>query len=174
MIGYGPESSHFVIELTYNYGVKSYELGNEFGGITIRSKEVLERAKQHSWPTTAALNGTTELASPDGYKFFIVNEPQPVDSGKIEITKYFETISNLLQLCVDPVISTTLHSTSISKTIQYWNEVLNMKVLSKDTKTAVFSYDEKFQLKFNEIGKHQPFKIPTYLLTHLFTNSLIY
>lgn len=27
MIGYGPESSHFVIELTYNYGVKEYELG---------------------------------------------------------------------------------------------------------------------------------------------------
>lgn len=28
MVGYGPESSHFVIELTYNYGVKSYEMGN--------------------------------------------------------------------------------------------------------------------------------------------------
>lgn len=27
MIGYGPESTHFVLELTYNYGVKSYELG---------------------------------------------------------------------------------------------------------------------------------------------------
>ncbi|EDX18497.1 GD15515 [Drosophila simulans] len=26
MVGYGPESSHFVIELTYNYGVSSYEL----------------------------------------------------------------------------------------------------------------------------------------------------
>ena len=27
MIGYGPESNHFVIELTYNYGVTSYDLG---------------------------------------------------------------------------------------------------------------------------------------------------
>jgi len=27
MVGYGPESSHFVIELTYNYGVSSYEMG---------------------------------------------------------------------------------------------------------------------------------------------------
>lgn len=27
MIGYGPEDDHFVIELTYNYGVKSYVLG---------------------------------------------------------------------------------------------------------------------------------------------------
>lgn len=27
MIGYGPESTHFVLELTYNYGVKVYEMG---------------------------------------------------------------------------------------------------------------------------------------------------
>ncbi|XP_037930589.1 glyoxalase domain-containing protein 4-like [Teleopsis dalmanni] len=27
MIGYGPESSHFVFELTYNYGVTSYNIG---------------------------------------------------------------------------------------------------------------------------------------------------
>lgn len=30
MIGYGPEDDHFVAELTYNYGVKSYKLGNAF------------------------------------------------------------------------------------------------------------------------------------------------
>lgn len=30
MIGYGPESNHFVIELTYNYGVTSYDLGKIF------------------------------------------------------------------------------------------------------------------------------------------------
>lgn len=27
MIGYGPELNHFVVELTYNYGVTSYDLG---------------------------------------------------------------------------------------------------------------------------------------------------
>lgn len=30
MIGYGPEDNHFVAELTYNYGIKSYKLGNGF------------------------------------------------------------------------------------------------------------------------------------------------
>lgn len=74
MIGYGPESSHFVIELTYNYGVTSYELGNEFGGITIASKDVLKRAKEHNWETKSILNGKTELLSPDGYTFIIVDE----------------------------------------------------------------------------------------------------
>lgn len=27
MLGYGPESSHFHVELIYNYGVSSYDLG---------------------------------------------------------------------------------------------------------------------------------------------------
>ena len=30
MIGYGAEDSHFVLELTYNYGIESYQLGNDF------------------------------------------------------------------------------------------------------------------------------------------------
>uniref|UniRef100_A0A8C6V4V1 Glyoxalase domain containing 4 n=1 Tax=Naja naja TaxID=35670 RepID=A0A8C6V4V1_NAJNA len=30
MVGYGPEDGHFVAELTYNYGVGNYHLGNDF------------------------------------------------------------------------------------------------------------------------------------------------
>lgn len=30
MMGYGPEDNHFVVELTYNYGVKNYKKGNDF------------------------------------------------------------------------------------------------------------------------------------------------
>ena len=30
MAGYGLEDDHFVVELTYNYGIKYYEKGNEF------------------------------------------------------------------------------------------------------------------------------------------------
>ena len=30
MVGYGPEDNHFVVELTYNYGLGSYKLGNDF------------------------------------------------------------------------------------------------------------------------------------------------
>ena len=30
MVGYGPEDSHFVVELTYNYGIKQYQKGNDF------------------------------------------------------------------------------------------------------------------------------------------------
>lgn len=43
MIGYGPEDDHFVIELTYNYGVKSYVLGTRFSrdSYLILSKKML-------------------------------------------------------------------------------------------------------------------------------------
>ena len=30
MVGYGPEDNHFVVELTYNYGLGSYQLGDDF------------------------------------------------------------------------------------------------------------------------------------------------
>lgn len=30
MVGFGPEDYHFVAELTYNYGVGEYKLGNDF------------------------------------------------------------------------------------------------------------------------------------------------
>jgi lactoylglutathione lyase len=34
-VGYGDESEHAVIELTYNYGVDRYDLGSAFGHIAI-------------------------------------------------------------------------------------------------------------------------------------------
>lgn len=77
MIGYGPEDTHFVVELTYNYGVQSYETGNDFLGITIRSGAVLTRAKQQNWPI---LPGNV-VEAPGGYKFHILDEPQPEDKG---------------------------------------------------------------------------------------------
>lgn len=30
MVGFGSEDNHFVAELTYNYGVGEYQLGNDF------------------------------------------------------------------------------------------------------------------------------------------------
>lgn len=30
MVGFGPEDDHFVAELTYNYGVGEYRIGNDF------------------------------------------------------------------------------------------------------------------------------------------------
>jgi lactoylglutathione lyase len=127
MIGYGPEDDHFVIELTYNYGVKSYVLGNDFGGITIRSKEVIERAKASNYPITS----DNVLVSPDGYKFFILPEDQPAS---------------------DPVVSVALNITNLEKSVDYWSNVLNMNLITKSDTSAVLSYKENSaQLKLQKI-----------------------
>lgn len=77
MVGYGPEDTHFVVELTYNYGIKSYDRGNDFISLTVRSQEALERAKKENWPI---LPGDI-LEAPGGYRFKIINEPQPSYKG---------------------------------------------------------------------------------------------
>jgi lactoylglutathione lyase len=77
-IGYGDESSHSVIELTYNYGVDSYDLGKGYGHIAIECEDVYTtcdkiraaggKIVREPGPM---MHGTTILAfveDPDGYK----------------------------------------------------------------------------------------------------------
>lgn len=79
-MGYGPEDTHFVIELTYNYGVDDYKLGNDFLGITLKSSTVLENAKTAGWPVEVE-ETSSYVVAPGGYKFYVIDEPQPVDRG---------------------------------------------------------------------------------------------
>ena len=39
-VGYGDEEHNTVIELTYNYGVEKYEIGNQFGHLAIGVPDV--------------------------------------------------------------------------------------------------------------------------------------
>lgn len=133
MIGYGPESSHFVIELTYNYGVKTYEYGNDFDGITIKSKEVLERARKNNYPITVETNKSV-LRAPDGYTFYIVDEPQPKNG--------------------DPVTRVGIRSSDLDRSLNYWNNVLGMKLIEKSEKRSVLSYgDGQAQLELVKIDE---------------------
>lgn len=132
MIGYGPEASHFVIELTYNYGVKSYDLGNDFGGVTIHSAEIVDRASKAGYPVETG-SGHSVLTSPDGYKFFIVNS---ATSG-----------------AVDPVRKVTLNVTDLERSVKYWHETLQMKQVTKGADSAELTYQEEggFVLKLAKI-----------------------
>jgi len=122
MIGYGPESDNFVIELTYNYGVKQYEMGNDFGGITIKSSDIIKRAKAVNYPIKHE-NGKYLIVSPDGYPFYAIDEQQPNDR--------------------DPIIKLALNVTDLTKSLNYWNKILQMKILSKSDQCAVLAYNEK-------------------------------
>ena len=80
MIGYGIEDTHFVMELTYNYNVESYELGNDYLGIVIASNIAIANAKKYNWPMQQE-GSYSVLKSPDGYPFYLLDEPQSDNTG---------------------------------------------------------------------------------------------
>ena len=134
MVGYGDESTHFVIELTYNYGVKSYKLGNEFGGVTIKSKDVKSRAEANNYPFEQQADGTIVLSAPDGYKFFILNEGAGPDE--------------------DPIKYIIYNVTNLENSIKYWNGLLNQKIIRQNGTKALLSYnDGKFGIEFTQINE---------------------
>lgn len=77
-VGYGPEISHTVLELTYNYGVESYDMGKAYGHIAIEVEDAYaacEKVKQAGGKVIREagpmMHGTTVIAfveDPDGYK----------------------------------------------------------------------------------------------------------
>lgn len=81
-VGYGDESNHTVIELTYNYGVESYDLGKGFGHIALGCDDVYAmcetiRAAGGKIVREAGpmMHGTTIIAfveDPDGYKIELI------------------------------------------------------------------------------------------------------
>ena len=124
MVGYGPEENHFVVELTYNYNISSYKLGNDFQGITIQSSECLERAKTAGWPVKTE-EGRAVLEAPGGYKFFIIPSPQPTTR--------------------DPVLSVAIAVSDMTKSLQYWSGLLGLSVTSASSNTTSLSYQPASQ-----------------------------
>lgn len=109
MIGYGAEDEHFVLELTYNYNISSYKLGNDFQGITIESSEALARARA-SCPAqlVEVKDDRATVLSPSGYKFILLDKPQPKDR--------------------DPVVSVGISVSEMVRSVNYWNQLLGMEV----------------------------------------------
>jgi len=81
-VGYGDESTNAVIELTYNYGVDRYDLGNAYGHIAIAVPNVAqacESVRSQGGKVTREAGpvkgGTTVIAfveDPDGYKIELI------------------------------------------------------------------------------------------------------
>ena len=81
-VGYGDESHGSVIELTYNYGVASYEMGGAFGHIAIAVDNaattcdaVRAAGATVSREAGPVKGGTTVIAfvqDPDGYKIELI------------------------------------------------------------------------------------------------------
>ena len=81
-VGYGDESAHAVLELTYNYGIDKYELGTAFGHVAIEVPDVAAacdavrgRGGKVTREAGPVKGGSTVIAfveDPDGYKIELI------------------------------------------------------------------------------------------------------
>ncbi|MDX5372976.1 MAG: lactoylglutathione lyase [Pseudomonadaceae bacterium] len=82
-VGYGNEAENSVIELTYNWGVDSYELGTGYGHIALEVEDVYKacedirsRGGKITREPGPMKHGTSILAfveDPDGYKIELLS-----------------------------------------------------------------------------------------------------
>ncbi|CAB4011698.1 Hypothetical predicted protein [Paramuricea clavata] len=133
MAGYGPEDDHFVVELTYNYGIKEYKLGNDFQGVTVSSSEAIKRFKNDNSSVLQDLgNGKYKTQSPDGYIFYLVEKDKQQD----------------------PVEKVSLGVSDLSKSVKYWHELLGMKLYEQNSNTALLGYgDEQCKLELVSLAQ---------------------
>ena len=81
-VGYGDEREHAVLELTYNYGIDRYDLGEAYGHIAIAvpdAKAACDAVRAKGGKVTREAGpvkgGTTVIAfvqDPDGYKIELI------------------------------------------------------------------------------------------------------
>ena len=84
-VGYGDERSNAVLELTYNYGVSSYDAGTGYGHVAIAVPDaaaacaaVREKGGNVTREAGPVKGGTTVIAfgqDPDGYKIELIEDP---------------------------------------------------------------------------------------------------
>lgn len=129
MIGYGSEDDHFVLELTYNYTIGKYNLGNDLQHITLGVKKSLfDKAKKElssDDDETKQDGDRFSVRSPDGYKFTVVQN------------KDDDSLQDIREVC--------LSCRDLKKSLKYWADLLKMESSSSEDskKEATLRYAEK-------------------------------
>ena len=127
MVGYGPEDDHFVVELTYNYAVRDYKLGNDFAGFIISGKGLLQNVQETGYPKVEK-DSSFSLLSPDGIKFSVAKDN----------TVFANTEAG-------PVKECCLHVSDLAVSLEYWRDFVQMTLVSKTETEAVLTYSDKQQ-----------------------------
>lgn len=141
MIGYGHEDTNFVIELTYNYEVSDYKLGNDFGGILIKSDKAVKAIKSSSYKIKAEKDGVLNVASPDGHDYFVTKSANQNWNG----------------VGTDEVIKVSVNVSSIDQSLNYWRNVLGMSVYHQSTNSVVLGFgSNQCKLELNQLPSSNP------------------
>ena len=85
-VGYGDETEHSVIELTYNWDTDHYDLGSGFGHIALEVDDVYQAADaikqrggkilREAGPMNAGTTIIAFVADPDGYPIELIGRKQ--------------------------------------------------------------------------------------------------
>ncbi len=83
-IGYGEESDNTVIELTYNWGTDSYDIGNGYGHIALEVDDVYKATEEirqrggkiirDAGPMNAGTTIISFVEDPDGYPIELIGK----------------------------------------------------------------------------------------------------
>jgi len=138
-LGFGPEDSHFVVELTYNYGVDKYDIGTGFGHFAIATQDVYKLVE--------------DIRAKDGV---VTREPGPVKGGKSVIAfvkapdgYIFELIQR--EPTPEPLCQVMLRVGDMDRSIKFYEKACGMKCLRKidnpDYKytLAMMGYDDEYK-----------------------------
>ena len=125
MIGYGPEDDHFVLELTYNYGIEGYRLGNDLNHIAIESclayNNLTSTNNLHPYSKVDGFSNLIEAKAPDGYKFLI---------GKC----------TSCPSCISRITGVSINVSNLPTSLNYWKDVLGMSVDSQTSEKVSLFY----------------------------------
>ncbi|KAF5779088.1 putative lactoylglutathione lyase [Helianthus annuus] len=113
-VGYGPEETNFVIELTYNYGVDKYDIGNGFGHFGIAVEDVaktVDLVKAKGGKVTSEASPVKALIEdPDGYTFELIER-----KGRVS----------------EPLCQVMLRVGDMNRSINFYQQAYGMKLLRK-------------------------------------------
>lgn len=130
MVGYGTEDEHFVLELTYNYGITSYKGGNDLDGIYIESDEIYNKVDGLGRKLNDAC---IHLKDPDGHSFFI-------SKGASQF----------------PIAMVSINTTDLVKSEDFWTKLCRMEIVESMADKCLLSCGRnqcKLQIKSLPVGQ---------------------
>lgn len=118
-LGFGPEDSNFVVELTYNYGVSSYDIGTGFGHFAIATQDVYKLVE--------------DIRAKGG---IITREPGPVKGGSSVIAFAKDPDGYIFELIQrgptpEPLCQVMLRVGDLERSIKFYEKALGMRLLKK-------------------------------------------
>ncbi|GMY36872.1 lactoylglutathione lyase GLX1 [Fagus crenata] len=118
-LGFGSEETNFAVELTYNYGVSSYDIGAGFGHFAIATQDVYKLVED-----VRAKGGE------------VTREPGPVKGGKSVIAFVKDPDGYVFELIQrgptpEPLCQVMLRVGDLERSIKFYEKALGMRVVKK-------------------------------------------